>query len=308
MENDLKTDIYISLKGLIYMSVLLGISREHKCIPCDYIARDKYDYNKHTKTLKHFKKLNPNYKEEDIIYKCNICDKIYQHASSLNKHKKKCILIIIQEPQLISNADVPVLIELIQSQNEKIDLLTNEVQELKKNGINNTTNITNNNNNTTNNISLIVQLNTNCSNATLLEDFKNNIIIEEEQLKYLLDNGLDKGINNVIIYHLNLLPKIQRPLWCADRKRKKFLIKEINEWIEDFGRENLKKLCDSIAFECRKKYFELNPNIIPITNYTDKVKDKFIKNYKVLTNDISYDKIYDSIATNAVAIYSNNEK
>jgi len=281
------------------------IGTQYKCIPCDYIARDTFNYNKHAKTLKHFKKLNPDYEEAHTIYKCNICDKIYQHASSLNKHKKKCIHII-QEQQLISNADVPVLIELIQSQNEKIDLLTNKVIELEQKGFNNTTN--NITNNTINNISLIVQLNTNCSNATPLEDFGNNIEVEEEQLNYLLSNGLEKGILYTLLENLNLLPKIQRPLWCADKKRRKFLIKEINEWVEDIGRENLKKVCDSIAFECRKKYFELNPNNIPIKNYTDKEKDRFIKNYKVLTDEINYNKIYDSIATNAVAIYSNNEK
>ena len=267
------------------------------CIPCDFISTNKNHYNKHTKTLKHFKKLNPNYKEEDIIYKCNICDKIYQHASSLNKHKKKCILIIIQEPQLISNTDIPVLIELIQSQNEKIDLLTNEVQELKKNGINNTTNITNN---TTNNISLIVQLNTNCSNATTLEDFGNNIEVEEEQLMYLLSNGLEKGISYTILENLNVLPKIQRPLWVADKKRRKFLIKEINEWIVDDNREKLNKLFSFIQRFMLKLYLKLNPIK---TNMNDREKDAFCKNYKTLSNDINYEKICDNLSANAIVLY-----
>ena len=271
------------------------------CIPCDFISTNKNHYTKHTKTLKHFKKLNPNYKEEDIIYKCNICDKIYQHASSLNKHKKKCILIIIQEPQLISNTDIPVLIELIQSQNEKIDLLTNEVQELKKNGINNTTNITNNNNNnTTNNISLIVQLNTNCFNATTLEDFGNNIEVEEKQLMYLLSNGLEKGISYTILENLNVLPKIQRPLWVADKKRRKFLIKEINEWIVDDNREKLNKLFSFIQRFMLKLYLKLNPIK---TNMNDREKDAFCKNYKTLSNDINYEKICDNLSANAIVLY-----
>ena len=267
------------------------------CIPCDFISTNKNHYTKHTKTLKHFKKLNPNYKEEDIIYKCNICDKIYQHASSLNKHKKKCILIIIQEPQLISNTDIPVLIELIQSQNEKIDLLTNEVQELKKNGISNITNITNN---TTNNISLIVQLNTNCSNATTLEDFGNNIEVEEEQLMYLLSNGLEKGISYTILENLNVLPKIQRPLWVADKKRRKFLIKEINEWIVDDNREKINKLFSFIQRFMLKLYLKLNPIK---TNMNDREKDAFCKNYKTLSNDINYEKICDNLSANAIVLY-----
>ena len=206
---------------------------KYKCIPCQYNTDNKTKFDRHTKTLKHFKKLNPEYKEEPIIYKCNNCDKIYQHISGLSRHKKKCIPII-QEQQLISNAEVPVLIELIQSQNEKIDLLTNKVIELEQKGINNTTNITNN---TTNNISLIFQLQRDCPNATTLEDFGNGIEVEEEQLMYLLSNGLEKGISYTILENLNVLPKIQRPLWVADKKRRKFLIKEINETIDNFFNE-----------------------------------------------------------------------
>jgi hypothetical protein len=273
---------------------------KYKCIPCQYNTDNKTKFDRHTKTLKHFKKLNPEYKEEPIIYKCNNCDKIYQHISGLSRHKKKCIHII-QEPQLISNTDIPVLIELIQSQNEKIDLLTNEVQELKKNGINNITNITNNNNNnTTNNISLIVQLNTNCSNATTLEDFGNNIEVEEEQLNYLLSNGLEKGIAYTLLENLNLLPKIQRPLWVADKKRRKFLIKEINEWIEDNNREKLNKLYSFIQRFMIKLYVKLNPMK---TIMSDKEKDAFCKNYKILSNDINCEKICDNLAVNPLANY-----
>lgn len=265
---------------------------KYKCIPCQYNTDNKTKFDRHTKTLKHFKKLNPDYEEEEpIIYKCNICDKIYQHSSGLSRHKKKCIPIIIQEQQLISNAEVPELIE-------KIDLLMNEVKELKKNGINNTTN--NIINNTTNNISLIVQLNTNCSNATTLEDFGNNIEVEEEQLNYLLSNGLEKGISYTILENLNLLPKIQRPLWVADKKRRKFLIKEINEWIEDNNREKLNKLYSFIQRFMIKLYVKLNPMK---TIMSDKEKDAFCKNYKILSNDINCEKICDNLAVNPLANY-----
>ena len=269
---------------------------KYKCIPCQYNTDNKTKFDRHTKTMKHFKKLNPEYKEEPIIYKCNNCDKIYQHISGLSRHKKKCIPII-QEQQLISNAEVPVLIELIQSQNEKIDLLTNEVQELKKNGINNTTNITNN---TTNNISLIFQLQRDCPNATTLEDFGNNIEVEEKQLMYLLSNGLEKGISYTILENLNVLPKIQRPLWVADKKRRKFLIKEINEWIVDDNREKLNKLFSFIQRFMLKLYLKLNPIK---TNMNDREKDAFCKNYKTLSNDINYEKICDNLSANAIVLY-----
>ena len=270
------------------MSFLLGISREHKCIPCDYIARDKYDYTKHTKTLKHIKKLNPEYKEEPIIYKCNICDKIYKHISGLSRHKKNCIPIIpiipiIQEQQLISNAEVPILIEMIEN-------LTNKVIELEKKSFGNTTN----------NISLIFQLNRDCSNATTLEDFGNGIEVEEEQLHYLLSNGLDKGIAYTLLENLNVLPKIQRPLWVADKKRRKFLIKEINEWIVDDNREKLNKLFSFIQRFMIKLYIKLNPNK---TNMNDREKDAFCKNYKILSNDINYEKLCDNLSDNAIVLY-----
>ena len=155
-------------------------------------------------------------------------------------------------------------------------------------------------NNTTNNISLIVQLNTNCSNATTLEDFGNNIEVEEEQLNYLLSNGLEKGISYTILENLNLLPKIQRPLWVADKKRRKFLIKEINEWIEDNNREKLNKLYSFIQRFMIKLYVKLNPMK---TIMSDKEKDAFCKNYKILSNDINCEKICDNLAVNPLANY-----
>ena len=259
---------------------------KYKCIPCQYNTDNKTKFDRHTKTLKHFKKLNPEYKEEPIIYKCNNCDKIYQHISGLSRHKKKCIPII-QEQQLISNADVPTLIEMIET-------LTNKVMELEKKSFNNTTN------NITNNISLIFQLNRDCPNATTLEDFGNNIEVEEEQLHYLLTNGLDKGIAYTLLENLNLLPKIQRPLWVADKKRRKIIIKEINEWIEDDNREKLNKLCSFIQRFMIKLYIKLNPNK---TNMNDREKDAFCKNYKTLSNDINYEKLCDIISANAIVLY-----
>ena len=267
--------------------MLLKVATKYKCTPCDYNTHNITNYTKHTKTLKHFKVLNPDYKEEEIIYKCNICDKIYQHSSGLSRHKQNCIPAPIIAPNEAYNA---ILIE-------KIDLLMNEVKELKKNGINNTTNITNN---TTNNISLIVQLNTNCSNATTLEDFGNNIEVEEEQLMYLLSNGLEKGISYTILENLNVLPKIQRPLWVADKKRRKFLIKEINEWIVDDNREKLNKLFSFIQRFMIKLYIKLNPIK---TNMNDREKDAFCKNYKTLSNDINYEKICDNLSANAIVLY-----
>ena len=117
---------------------------------------------------------------------------------------------------------------------------------------------------------------------------------------YLLSNGLEKGISYTILENLNVLPKIQRPLWVADKKRRKFLIKEINEWIVDDNREKLNKLFSFIQRFMIKLYIKLNPNK---TNMNDREKDAFCKNYKILSNNINYEKLCDNLSANAIVLY-----
>ena len=67
------------------------------CTLCDYLCSKQSDYVKHNSTLKHIAANNANNNANVKIadkkdYKCNNCDLILKHLSSLSRHKKKCLL------------------------------------------------------------------------------------------------------------------------------------------------------------------------------------------------------------------------
>ena len=79
-----------------------GLKNKFMCEYCNYIACDKYNYNRHLNTTKHIKnkiKINNEISQDCDIndktlstnkykeYKCK-CGKIYKHQPNLTRHKK----------------------------------------------------------------------------------------------------------------------------------------------------------------------------------------------------------------------------
>ena len=87
-----------------------------------------------------------------------------------------------------------------------------------------------NSNNTTNNISINVFLNEKCKNAPNLTDFVNQIKVQLEDVMYTKEHGSEKGITNILVKQLEDVPITERPIHCADRSRKKFYVKDDDEW------------------------------------------------------------------------------
>ena len=253
------------------------------CILCDYTARDNYDFDRHIHTIKHYKLTNPEKIEivESTIYKCANCEKIYQHASGLSKHKKKCIIT----PPLINEN---ILIEMIQTLTEQQIILTEEIKTMKAANI--TNNITNNNNNNIH-INIIQYLNTECKDAMNIMDFANSIIPTIEQTYDTIKMGITKGISQIFVNNLERLPKIQRPIWCADKKRKKLHIMNDNKWSEDINNTLFETAIKRPVKNMIKIFNESFTH--PITN------DREIEKWKVginkLTSDIEKDKVIDNI-------------
>ena len=81
------------------------------------------------------------------------------------------------------------------------------------------------NSNNTNNISINVFLNEKCKNAMNLTDFVNQIKIQLEDVMYTKVHGPEKGITNILVKQLEDVPITERPIHCADVKRKKILYK-----------------------------------------------------------------------------------
>ena len=65
------------------------------CENCDFSCCKKSEWDRHLMTQKHENLTNPNFigsaQNKSRTFKCQICNKIYKHASTLSTHKKKCV-------------------------------------------------------------------------------------------------------------------------------------------------------------------------------------------------------------------------
>jgi hypothetical protein len=261
------------------------------CVNCDYKTRDKKDYDKHESTMKHQKRTNLNNSEQkkSDTYSCENCDKIYKSRTGLWSHKKKCI--DIKEPEQTNNTLMEVsdnkvdyekiILELI-TQNKELQKTINEI--IPKIGNTNNTN----NNNINIKIDNITLLNDKCRDAISITEFIESIAVNVKDLVFTSQKGLTNGVSNLFIEQLNNLPLMKRPIWCADKKRKKILIKE-EEWSEDTNQEKTKKAIKDLTVKQAKninKYKGENPDWM--TN--DKKKEKFISIVKEATNELDEEK------------------
>jgi hypothetical protein len=86
------------------------IAKIFSCEACDYICSNKYDYNKHLATQKHFL-LTSDLSEKSIKkYPC-VCGKEYKHNQSLYTHKKTC-------QTLIQNESTSKMMEILKQNND----------------------------------------------------------------------------------------------------------------------------------------------------------------------------------------------
>lgn len=60
---------------------------DYYCELCNFTTNKKYNYERHLISKKHIEMENKK------IYKCNNCEKLYKHNSSLWKHLKTCVEI-----------------------------------------------------------------------------------------------------------------------------------------------------------------------------------------------------------------------
>jgi hypothetical protein len=267
---------------------------KYSCIFCDYNTNNKKDFNKHLQTYKHIILMNTDDKSPKIPkgYNCH-CGKSYKHSQSLFNHRKKCQFIKQTKP------DEEITIEISQSETqthdkinyEKIILeLITQNKELQKTindiipKIGNTTS----NSNINIKIDNLTLLNDKCRDAISITEFIESITVNVKDLVFTSQKGLTNGVSNLFIEQLNNLPLVKRPIWCADKKRKKILIKE-EEWSEDKNQEKTKKAIKDLTVKQTKninKYKDDNPDWM--TN--DKKKEKFIGIVKEATNELDEEK------------------
>ena len=254
------------------------------CEKCDFKCSRESNFKTHIKTNKHNllistnKKMPKNAIEIKPQFVCS-CGNIYKFASSLCYHKKKCIVYNTQSSKhdsVSSSQEVSsgltgenmkitteVFMKLVNDNQEMIKIIKEQQQQLNQ-IIPKIGNITNNTNNTTNNhFNLNVFLNEKCKDALNISEFIDSLKITLADLVYSKNNGLVRGITDVMIRGLKDLEIHKRPIHCTDAKRDTMYIKDNAKWEKDENHTKMKETIEKIADKERnalQKWADDNPD------------------------------------------------
>lgn len=296
------------------------------CKYCDYYASDKYNFNRHLTTRKHFILTNTyqNEAKGGLPYYGFICDcgKSYKHKQSLYTHKKSCkpffekntkfdnnVINKYENNKICENKEIN---NIVVSEKDKIDYkemfieMVNQNKELQKMLIKqneehnkqimelvpklsniNEINVTNNITNIKDNkFDINIFLNEKCKDALSIGEFIDKIEISLSNLLLTKDKGLIEGITNIFIENMNQLSFYERPLHCTDTKRETLYIKQ-DEWKKDVNNDIVKDAIKQIAIIQAKN---INNNWIkayPDYMNHSKQKDDYIQLVKQTMDDIN---------------------
>jgi hypothetical protein len=156
-----------------------------------------------------------------------------------------------------------VFMKLVNDNQEMIKIIKEQQQQLNQ-IIPKIGNITNNTNNTTNNhFNLNVFLNEKCKDALNISEFIDSLKITLADLVYSKNNGLVRGITDVMIRGLKDLEIHKRPIHCTDAKRDTMYIKDNAKWEKDENHTKMKETIEKIADKERnalQKWADDNPD------------------------------------------------
>ena len=224
------------------------------------------------------------------------CGKKYKHQSSFSRHKKMCHSNKDKkDTENNVNITPELVIELIKNNNEFKNIIVeqnskieqsfstimeqnNTINNLVKNGINNTTNnnnITNNNNKTFN---LQVFLNETCKDAMNISDFVNSIQLGLSDFERIGEVGYAQGISDIITSNLKALDITQRPVHCTDKKREIMYVKDQDVWEkEDENKTKIKKMIKRIENKNIQAIPQFQKKYPNFSNPKSRESDKFHK-------------------------------
>jgi hypothetical protein len=272
---------------------------KYVCGSCDFKSCKIGDWKRHLSTVKHktltlstqINDFTPDY-TEPITYTCINCNKSYKERSGLWRHKKICNQMEEKEEKPVKtekekdsslfNFVTPELVmEILKDNKDMKDIIIEQnktINELIKNGINNTTNNTNCNNKTFN---LQVFLNETCKDAMNIMDFVDSIKLQLADLESVGELGYVKGLSNIIVKNLRALDITQRPVHCSDAKREILYVKDNDVWEkEDPENSKMKKAVKYIAYKNTKLLPLWKQTYPECMQYDSSKSDKY--NYMVI--------------------------
>ena len=289
------------------------------CELCDFKCSKKSNYTTHLSTRKHISRKNPNKKmpKNAAAYMCS-CGKSYKHASSLSGHKKICVFLKKSEE-----------IQDFQKKNDEIEILQQEIKDLKNEIVSNTNDKKNEvikkeeiddinykelcmnmvevmkeqqkqmgeilpkigNHTTNNNFNLNVFLNEDCKNALNLMDFVKSLRIQVEDLVTTGKLGFAESTSQLLIKNLNELDVTKRPIHCSDLKRETLYIKDNDVWEKETeNKDNMKRAVKYL----QKETFGVIPKWVKEHPGCARVDNEFNEEYmEIVGNTAGVDNIKD---------------
>ena len=226
------------------------------CEKCAFLSCDIDDFNTHV--ISHHKipekvancdffsevkkaPLKNEKKNESKKYICDFCGKIYKYHSGYYRHLKKCKGEQISTNNKLLDFVMETQSQLMENQ-EKTRELCNEIIKLKD------TNKIINNNTYNQSVNINLFLNEECKNAMNLTDFINKVQMTLTDLAYTTNNGMIKGMTNIVIKNLEDTPPTKRPIHSIqDKDGSQLYIKEDDTWGCKNKKEKLEKTITSIS-------------------------------------------------------------
>ncbi len=112
---------------------------------------------------------------------------------------------------------------------------------------NNNNNITNNITNNNNQFNLNIFLNEKCKDALNMSEFIDSLKITLDDLLFSKNNGITRGVTDIMIKRLKELDIYKRPIHCTDIKRDVMYIKDEDKWHKDNNHDRFKNTIIQVA-------------------------------------------------------------
>ena len=233
------------------------IDRIYFCKACNFTTNNKYDFKRHNQTKKHILKNNKNNitnvkkpravekKNKTELFICLNCSREYKYKSGLSRHEKKCWNNLEDNQEIIGDSEFKE--QLKQQQQQILNLHTLLEKSIEHNNILTSKLETPNVTNINNNLTLNLFLNHECKDAMNITDFLETVNLSIDDLNYTRENGYIKGITNIFLKNLSILPPMSRPIHCCDLKKLQFYVKDQNKWEKDMNNDKIDKSIEDIT-------------------------------------------------------------
>ena len=249
------------------------------CKICDYSSSKESDYNRHIATRKH--QNNVKNAKKNVC----VCGKAFMHRQGLHVHRKKCQPYIskgvseydfeydtidgIKSENIIHNDDnvtcssdvdddkhdicsdgkITITKEMFMKLLKDNEEMMKMIKSLSENQLTTPQHITNNNNSITNNnqFNLNIFLNEKCKDALNMSEFIDSLKITLDDLLFSKNNGITRGVTDIMMKKLKELDIYKRPIHCTDIKRDTMYIKDEDKWHKDNNHDMFKNTIIKVA-------------------------------------------------------------